>query len=136
MKKCALLDCDKPVTNWRISCCCMTHQRIYAGKKRHNLENTPIKDINQRKAEWSAYVVLRQRKKNQSFPEWANHSKIQLFYDEARRLTKETGILHEVDHIIPSNHKLVCGLHNEFNLQVLPWYENRTKSNKFNPESF
>ena len=87
--------------------------------------------IETRKANWSAYIVNRRKKRDKSMPAWADKDAILEFYKEARRLTEETGILHEVDHIIPSNHKLVCGLHNEFNLQVLPKVENQIKSNKF-----
>ena len=52
------------------------------------------------------------------------------FYEEARRLTEETGIVHHVDHIIPINHPLICGLHVETNLQVLPAAENSRKGNR------
>lgn len=38
---------------------------------------------------------------------------------------------HDVDHIIPINHKAVCGLDVPWNLQYLPSYENGVKSNSF-----
>lgn len=41
---------------------------------------------------------------------------------------------HEVDHIIPLNHPLVCGLHCVANLQYLTVEANREKSNKWKPE--
>jgi len=91
----------------------------------------PGKSIEQQKAEWVAYTVNRRKKRDCSMPLWANKEKILAFYVEARRLTTLTGIKHEVDHVIPSNHLLVCGLHNEFNLQVLTKTENCIKNNKF-----
>lgn len=65
---------------------------------------------------------------------WCAPEKIAAFYLEARRLTKETGIKHEVDHIDPLKHDLVSGLHHEDNLQILPKADNVRKLNSF--ESF
>jgi hypothetical protein len=42
----------------------------------------------------------------------------------------------EVDHIIPLVSKIVCGLHNVFNLQLLKKSENSIKRNKFNPDTY
>lgn len=64
-------------------------------------------------------------------PPWADMEAIKAFYVEAARLTIETGIKHEVDHIIPLRHKLVCGLHCPANLRVITSAENRIKNNKF-----
>ena len=46
------------------------------------------------------------------------------FYEEARRLSKETGVLHHVDHIVPL---AKGGLHCQTNLQVLTAVENIQK---------
>ncbi len=64
-------------------------------------------------------------------PRWANRKKILEIYIERERLTLETGIAHDVDHIVPIVHPLVCGLHCEFNLRVVEATENRKKSNYF-----
>ena len=52
---------------------------------------------------------------------------MQWFYDEARRLTKETGARHVVDHIEPLNGAHSCGLHVPWNLQVLTDAANKRK---------
>jgi len=60
----------------------------------------------------------------------ADNEKIRWFYKEAKRLTKETGIPHEVDHIIPLQGKEKRGMHTHTNLQILTRQENRSKKNK------
>jgi len=53
--------------------------------------------------------------------------KILTIYEECSRISIETGIPHEVDHIIP-----ICkgGLHHPDNLQILTMEENRKKGGK------
>lgn len=65
----------------------------------------------------------RARKLQASVP-WANQEKIREVY-----ATCPEG--YEVDHIIPLQGELVCGLHVETNLQHLIAEENRSKGNKF-----
>jgi hypothetical protein len=79
----------------------------------------------------SAYIRARQIKKTQATPGWASQSEILVKYEEAKQRTLETGILHEVDHMIPLKGKNVCVLHVEYNLQILTQAENLKKSNKF-----
>jgi len=52
-------------------------------------------------------------------------------YEIAARRTKLFGFAWHVDHVFPLQGKLVSGLHVPTNMQVIPWDENRRKSNKF-----
>lgn len=81
-----------------------------------------------------AYVAKRNAAKLQATPKWltkAHHLEIEGFYIEAARLTRETSIPHEVDHIVPLQGKTVRGLHVPWNLQILTKFENSSKGNKF-----
>ena len=68
-------------------------------------------------------------KKRAHMPAWANKKAIRAVYLKCQRLTKETGIPHHVDHIIPLNGKNVSGLHIETNLQIITAAANLRKRN-------
>ncbi|WP_290646590.1 hypothetical protein, partial [Aquabacterium sp.] len=73
----------------------------------------------------------RYARKRNAMPAWADLEKIAAFYAEARRLTLETGIQHEVDHIYPLNSPTICGLHVHQNMQILTRSENASKGNRY-----
>lgn len=64
-------------------------------------------------------------------PDWANDFIIEEMYELAKRRTEMHGFKWHVDHIIPLKNKIVCGLHCEYNLRVIPATENLKKYNKF-----
>jgi hypothetical protein len=78
-------------------------------------------------AEWAAWYADRL----QRTPPWADLKAIRKVYEDSHRVTKETGLEHHVDHIIPMRGKLVSGLHIAENLRVLPGPENLAKGSKF-----
>jgi hypothetical protein len=75
-----------------------------------------------------------ERKSAQSTPDWINESAVLEIYREAKRLTNLTGVVHHVDHVVPLRSPLVCGLHWERNLQVLPATNNIRKGNRWWPD--
>ena len=158
---CVLPGCNLPTKNWRTHFCSISHAGKYSALSRYQsfpkLESktkgvrikrslngqptitpsTPYKDRTpEQKGKYIAYMVERRKRRDKSMPLWADRKAIQAIYIEARRLTAETGIKYEVDHIIPSNHPLVCGLHVESNLQILTEFENISKKNKFTPGDY
>lgn len=67
-------------------------------------------------------------------PPWltAEHFEaIKAVYLLASRITKATGVPHEVDHVVPLQGQTVSGLHVPWNLQVLPEVDNVRKGNRF-----
>lgn len=83
----------------------------------------------------AAQARRRMRKVGQT-PKWANHAEMKSIYKEARQMTKETGQVFHVDHIVPLQSELVCGLHVTGNLQIIPGKANQSKSNRFWPDQF
>ena len=78
-----------------------------------------------------AAVNKRNALKKLAIPLWANDFFIQEAYHLAKLRTKVFGFKWHVDHIVPINSKIVCGLHTHGNLQVIPAIENIKKSNKY-----
>ena len=158
---CALPDCNQLIKNWRTHFCCVSHAAKYghmdlsklSRKDYPNQKNktykpklkpwrqlalclpTPVVEYKDRtpeqKGKWVAYVTARQKRIKKATPTWANLDTIKQFYIEAQRLTKETGIPHEVDHIIPIKGKLVSGLHVPANLQILTEKQNQIKNARY-----
>ena len=76
-------------------------------------------------AERRTYVATKKR----AMPAWADKAHIQTIYEMARELSLHLGIEFHVDHVIPLTSKVVCGLHVEHNLKIIPAEENQRKSN-------
>jgi hypothetical protein len=73
-------------------------------------------------------------RKMSAIPSWADKYKINQIYEQAESMRLETGDKYEVDHIIPLKSDIVCGLHCEFNLQILPHKKNSAKGNRYWPD--
>lgn len=78
--------------------------------------------------------VRRKRAIGKATPIWADLDKVRDIYLSAQAVSKLTGIAHHVDHQVPLTSSKVCGLHNEFNLMVMPGADNLRKSNRTWPD--
>ena len=98
--------------------------RIWFRENNERVRAMPSRD----RALRTMYANNRRCRELQQTPPWVLIADILPFYQEAARLTAETGIQHEVDHVIPLAGKGVHGLHVPWNLEVIPRAINRRKS--------
>jgi len=76
------------------------------------------------------YKVSRRNAIKLATPPWADLGKIQELYDECF----DKGPDYHVDHNIPLQGDLVCGLHTHDNLRILHGSVNMSKSNRYEVE--
>jgi hypothetical protein len=82
----------------------------------------------------NAKTALYRANKLNALPSWVNKEQVELIagmYHLAYDITKQTGVIHQVDHIIPLNGKSVLGLHTYCNLRVITATDNNIKGNSF-----
>lgn len=99
--------------------------RIREKNRKHRLANP---------GKYAEHAQRRNATKLKATPKWANIDVIRSVYDAASKMTSETGESYHVDHIVPLRSKIVCGLHCEFNLQILPASKNTSKGNRYWPD--
>jgi hypothetical protein len=81
----------------------------------------------------AAKIKMRKR----ATPKWLNwmhRAQIQEFYEIAAARTMQTGVEHNVDHVVPIKGKKVSGLNVPWNLQVLTALANQRKHASFTEE--
>lgn len=86
---------------------------------------------------WAATLARdakRRAAKLRATPAWSVDFFVEEAYDLARLRTELTGVPYDVDHIVPLQSPLVCGLHAHTNLRVIPAAINRSKNNRYWPD--
>jgi hypothetical protein len=81
----------------------------------------------------NADSAKRKSTKLKATPAWADLEAIKGMYQLAAVFNR-TGMNLQVDHIVPLQSKLVCGLHCEANLQLMPASDNISKGNRHWPD--
>ena len=124
------------VLNWRNA----NRARFNANAQRYREDNAErvrehyIKWQRKNPGKVNAQGMRRYARKLRALPVWAEVEEICRVYEKARQLSEETGIQHHVDHIVPLQSKVVCGLHCEANLQIITAGENQRKNNRWWPD--
>lgn len=67
-------------------------------------------------------------------PPWVSHKEMMALQVEKLRISEQSGIRHVLDHVVPLNHPMVCGLNVPWNIQVVPYWHNSRKSNNYSPD--
>lgn len=114
--------------------CCIENSSLYDTKHKLQKCNRTKKYYRKYKDKCLALTRKNRLSRINRIPKWLSiddYIEIQRFYNKAYKLTKETGIVHHVDHIVPLRGKNVSGLHVPWNLQVITATENIKKRNKF-----
>jgi 5-methylcytosine-specific restriction endonuclease McrA len=75
-------------------------------------------------------AAKRRAMKFAAMPAWVNQAELKAVYDQCGKMRRETGLPYEVDHIVPLDSEVVCGLHVPWNLRIILGPENRAKSNR------
>jgi hypothetical protein len=109
------------------------YNKNYGLKNQEQIKQVSIKWRKQNAHRLNASVAKRNATKLQATPSWSNTKDIEMFYEQATELT-ELGFPTHVDHIVPLQSKLVCGLHCEANLQLLSASDNSSKGNRWWPD--
>ena len=103
-------------------------RKWYEENKETHLENSKKRyEADKSKALEKYYA--RELRTKQAMPLWADRTEIARIFRDAKKVTIETGIKYEVDHIVPITGKTVCGLHTPHNLQIITATENKRKYN-------
>lgn len=88
-----------------------------------------IKNLDRMAAHSAAY----RSRRAQATPGWLAENDMNdmvAIFAMSERISRCTGIRHEVDHIVPLKGESVCGLHVPWNLAPVPARFNRSKGNR------
>lgn len=100
-------------------------KRSNAEKVRADARDWALSNKGRRRASAAAHKAS----KLMATPAWADLAAIRRIYQLAAKAEEITGVRMHVDHVIPLQHSLVCGLHVPHNLQILPGAFNEAKRN-------
>lgn len=107
---------------------------LYYGKRDPEVARQRAKQWRKDNPARVAYNIATARaRRHQAIPPWVTkqeRSAMRRVYEQCQKLSQDTGIPHQVDHVYPLVSDVVCGLHCLANLQILTAEENNKKKCK------
>ena len=121
--------------SYRLNCDAIKKRRrlFYINNRKKRIAQS-VEWVRKNPGKGREFVARAKAAKLKATPKWKNQFFLEEIYDLACRRTKTLGFQWHVDHIVPLQSKLVCGLHCEQNLQVIPGSQNQSKSNRTWPD--
>lgn len=88
------------------------------------------------RARHAAVCAKRRALLSRATPPWflEEEMAVQQLYAECASMSATSGVEHQVDHVIPIQSKIVCGLHCLANLRIITAAENQSKGNRLLPD--
>lgn len=112
----------------------LARNRQWADENREKMQQYQREYVKRNRDKWSAQTANYRASRKQATTAWANRFFVSEAYALAKLREKICGGKWHVDHIVPLQSPLVCGLHVHNNLQVIPDRDNKVKSNRSWPE--
>lgn len=112
-------------------------QKSYRTRNQEHLKQAWINWYAENRVSQIEKAAMRRKKVISATPHWLSdfqRKQITDIYFLSITKTEETGVHHQVDHIVPVSGKTVCGLHVPWNLRVITRLDNIRKSNKLDHE--
>ena len=109
----------------------LKHDPEFVKKERIRASKWYLENTERAKLTAKAHCTKRRSLIDKVTPAWTDMEAVKAIYALAMKRTEETGIKHEVDHIVPLRGKNVQGLHCEANLRVITMAENRQKGSSY-----
>ena len=137
------------VYSWCNVCCKQYYKQRYESNREAELEKSKSRYVSNREVKLeqvSAYAKANRHLRNtnkakrraleySATPAWANKEHMESLY-LISSINRQGGYDLHVDHIVPLQSALVCGLHCEANLQLLPASDNISKGNRWWPNQW